>query len=198
MPLYKGGAFRDDPWLIIDDQAAVPDGKDVIVGKARFLTEIEALLARSGRLGVVLVAGGNLDGLVPYLGRLSLIELRIPKYSDGRFYSIARLLRDRHGFLGELRASGDVLRDQVLHLLRAGFDALDVTHPGTVEALRLGTIVAVHHHYQPASADEVETRPNQRPWRRISDFVTLSRVVRGEGGTRDAIVPPRSAAGSST
>ncbi len=168
MPLFKGGAFRDDPWVAVDDQTAVPDDKDIIVGKTRFLAEADSLLGWPGRLGVVLVAGENLEGLVPHLGRLALIVLRIPKYSDGRFYSIARLLRDRYGFRGELRAGGDVLRDQVLHLLRAGFDALDVTHPGTIEALRLGTIVAVHHHYQPASAETVETRPNQRPWRRMS------------------------------
>lgn len=168
MPLFKGGAFRDDPWVAVDDQTAVPDDKDIIVGKTRFLAEADSLLGWPGRLGVVLVAGENLEGLVPHLGRLALIVLRIPKYSDGRFYSIARLLRDRYGFRGELRAGGDVLRDQVLHLLRAGFDALDVTHPGTIEALRLGTIVAVHHHYQPASAETVETRPNQCPWRRMS------------------------------
>jgi uncharacterized protein (DUF934 family) len=175
MPLFKGGAFHNDPWIAVDDQAALPEGRDIIIGKVRFLAEADALLGWSGRLGVVLVAGETVDGLVPHLGRLALIVLRIPKYSDGRFYSIARLLRDRHGFRGELRASGDVLRDQVLHLLRAGFDALDVTHAGTIEALRLGTIVAVHHHYQPASAETVETRPNQRPWRRISNIETLSR-----------------------
>lgn len=175
MPLFKEGAFRDDPWVAVDDQAAMPDDKDIIVGKTRFLADSEALLGWPGRLGVRLVAGESLEGLAPHLSRLSLIELRIPKYSDGRFYSIARLLRDRHGFTGELRASGDVLRDQALHLLRAGFDALDVTHPGTIEALRTGTIVTVHHHYQPASAETVETRPNQRPWRRISGFGSLSR-----------------------
>ena len=174
MPLFKSGTFRDDPWIAVGDQTAAPEGQGIVVGKTRFLADSEALLGWPGRLGVVLVAGENLDGLVPHLGRLALIELRIPKYSDGRFYSVARLLRDRHGFSGELRASGDVLRDQILHLLRAGFDALDVTHPGTIEALRLGTIVAVHHHYQPASAETVETRLNQRPWRRISDFGTLS------------------------
>jgi uncharacterized protein (DUF934 family) len=124
--------------------------------------------AHGSEIGLVLVAGDTLDGLVDDLPKLALVVIRFPKYSDGRPYSLARLLRDRHGFGGELRASGDVLRDQVALMLRAGFDALEVTHPGTIVALRESRIVAVHHHYQPASAEASETRPDTRPWRRVS------------------------------
>jgi uncharacterized protein (DUF934 family) len=55
--------------------------------------------------------------------------LVVPKFKDGRAYSQARLLRERHGFRGELRATGDVLRDQFQFLLRAGFDAFEVKKP---------------------------------------------------------------------
>jgi uncharacterized protein (DUF934 family) len=168
MPLYKDGAFRPDPWLSVEDGAPLPAAGPVVVSRSRFLAEAEALLARQDGVGVLLVPGESLDGVAGHLDRLPLMALRIAKYSDGRPYSVARLLRDRHGYTGELRATGDVLRDQVVFLLRAGFDALDVTHAGTIQALRDGTIVGVHRHYQPASAEAREQRFNQRPWLRVS------------------------------
>ena len=64
--------------------------------------------------------------LAPYLDRLALVALVFPTFRDGRAYSQARLLRERHGFRGELRATGQVLRDQFMFLVRAGFDAFEV------------------------------------------------------------------------
>lgn len=168
MPLYKDGAFRPDPWIAADGDAPLPAIGAVVVGRARFLAETEALLERPEGIGLRLVPGESLEGIAEHVGRLPLIALRIARYSDGRPYSVARLLRDRHGYRGELRATGDVLRDQVVFLLRAGFDALEVTHPGTIEALRNGTIVGVHRHYQPATAETRERRSNERPWLRVS------------------------------
>jgi len=57
------------------------------------------------------------------LGAVARVEVNFPKFTDGRGYSIARLLRERHGYQGELRAVGDVLRDQIFYLSRCGFDA---------------------------------------------------------------------------
>jgi len=57
------------------------------------------------------------------LGAVARVEVNFPKFTDGRGYSIARLLRERHGYQGELRAVGDVLRDQIFYLARCGFDA---------------------------------------------------------------------------
>ena len=168
MPLYRAGGFQPDPWITADDDTPLPATGAVIVGKARFLAETETLLDRPDAVGVLLVPGESLEGIVGHLDRLPLVVLRIARYADGRPYSVARLLRDRHGYKGELRATGDVLRDQVVMLLRAGFDALDVAHPGTVEALRNGTIVGVHRHYQPASAESRERHSNERPWLRMS------------------------------
>ena len=73
--------------------------------------------------------------LAPYLDRLSLVALVFPQFRDGRAYSQARLLRERYGFRGELRATGQVLRDQFLFMLRAGFDSFEVTKPADAEAL---------------------------------------------------------------
>ncbi len=73
--------------------------------------------------GVCLQPDDDFDALLPDLPRLALIAVNFPVFTDGRGYSIARLLRERHGYRGELRAIGDVLRDQLYFLHRCGFDA---------------------------------------------------------------------------
>lgn len=107
-------------------EGPVPADADVIVPLARLLAEHEALFARSGRTGVRLPNDRGLDPILPYLARLALIAIEIPKFGDGRGYSLARLLRERHGFEGEIRAVGNVLRDQLLYLHRSGFDAFEL------------------------------------------------------------------------
>ncbi|EJW10788.1 Oxidoreductase probably involved in sulfite reduction [Rhodovulum sp. PH10] len=168
MPLYRDGGFVEDDWLFPPDDAPLPASGKVAVSKARFSAERDTLLARSEAIGVVLEAGDRLDDIAADLSRLALIAIRFPKFGDGRPYSLARLLRDRHGFRSELRATGDVLRDQIVPMLRAGFDALEPSHPGTIAALHEKRIVAVSHHYQPAAAGVSEKAPDRHPWRRIS------------------------------
>ncbi|MBI5114297.1 DUF934 domain-containing protein [Rhodoplanes serenus] len=168
MPLYRSGAFVTDDWTFLTDDTPLPATGAVGVSRTRFLAERDALLGRTDPVGVMLTAGDTLAGIVPDLPRLALIALRFPKYGDGRPYSLARLLRERHGYRGELRAIGDVLHDQIPLMRRCGFDAFEVTHPGTVAALRDQRVVAVRHHYQPASAEASEIRPESHPWRRVS------------------------------
>ena len=167
--LFRHGRRAEDEWQFPADEA-LPESGPLALPKARLLAEWEALSTRNTPLGVVLVSGETLAGLEDILPRLSLVRLVIPRYADGRLYSIARLLRDRHGFTGEVRAAGDILRDQVALLQRTGFDTLEVTHPGTIAALEDNRIVAVRHHYQAASAQETEAQPApaKRPWLRVS------------------------------
>ena len=80
--------------------------------------------ARSGELGVWLAAGEDVAALADDLALLQVIGLHFPKFTDGRSYSAATLLRTRHGYRGELRAIGQVLRDQFNYMTRCGFDAL--------------------------------------------------------------------------
>jgi uncharacterized protein (DUF934 family) len=75
------------------------------------------------------------EDLAPQLGRLKLIVLHFPKFTDGRAYSQARLLRGRLGYRGELRATGNVLRDQLPLMLRCGFDSFESDQPGFGPAL---------------------------------------------------------------
>lgn len=168
MALFRNGAFSGDDWVLPEDGAPLPESGPVAVGKQRWMAEREALLARDSPLGLLLTAGESLDAIATDIPRFSLIVLRFPRFSDGRPYSLARILRDRYGYGGELRAAGDVLRDQIGFLWRAGFDALEVTHPGTITALAEGRIHLFHHHYQPGSSVSAEASPGPRPWLRIS------------------------------
>jgi len=94
------------------------------------------------------------EDLAPHIGRLRLIVLDFPKFSDGRAYSQARLLRGRLGYRGELRATGGVLQDQIAFMLRCGFDSFESGQNGFGEALaKARTLFSVV--YQPAEDDQV-------------------------------------------
>jgi uncharacterized protein (DUF934 family) len=134
MPLVKQGRVATDMFVQVADGAELPGDGAVLISAARFLGDPEALLRRSGKLGVVWPNNRDIDDLVPYLERLAVVALVFPSFRDGRAYSQARLLRERHGYDGELRATGQVLRDQFVFMLRAGFDAFEVKKESDAEA----------------------------------------------------------------
>ena len=134
MPLVKGGKIVADPLIHVADDAELPGEGAILISAARFLENAEALSLRPGHTGVVWPNNRDVDDLVPYLGRLAAIALVFPTFRDGRAYSQARLLRERRGFKGELRATGQVLRDQFVFMLRAGFDAFEVKKQSDAEA----------------------------------------------------------------
>jgi len=129
MPLVKAGQIVEDSYVRVLDDAPLPDGAAVIVAAARFLADAAELTARDGAIGVLWPNNRKVAELEPWLNKLSLVALEFPKFRDGRAYSQARLLRERCGFRGELRATGDVLRDQFQFLVRAGFDSFEVKKP---------------------------------------------------------------------
>ncbi len=133
MPLVKGGKIVDDPFAHVADAAELPAKACVLVSAARFLEGPDALLKR-GKVGVIWPNSRDVDDLVPYLDRLAAVALVFPTFRDGRAYSQARLLRERYSYRGELRATGQVLRDQFVFMLRAGFDAFDVKKQADAEA----------------------------------------------------------------
>lgn len=118
---------RQDDWVRIDDDvtasAADVAGSSLLLTLAQWQAHREQWLAHEGRLGVLLEPDADPSVLADDLSRLSLIAVDFPNFTDGRGYSIARLLRQRHGFTGELRAVGDVLRDQLFFYERCGFDS---------------------------------------------------------------------------
>jgi len=115
-----------DPWAAVEDGAPVPDGGDVTVSIERWRGEAEALRARSGRVGVRVPGDADPDEIGPLLEGVSLVTVAFPKFTDGRGYTVARVLRERHGYAGGLRAVGHVLRDQLFYLARCGFDAFEL------------------------------------------------------------------------
>ncbi|WP_454621447.1 DUF934 domain-containing protein [Bradyrhizobium cenepequi] len=134
MPLVKNGKIATDIYAHVADGAEIPADGAILVPAARFLEDPEALLRRPGKVGVVWPNNRDIDELMPYLDRLAAVALVFPSFRDGRAYSQARLLRERYRFQGELRATGQVLRDQFVFMLRAGFDALDVKKEKDAEA----------------------------------------------------------------
>jgi uncharacterized protein (DUF934 family) len=147
-PIWRDGAFHADAWQNMPDDGE-PSVGPVIVSRKRWLAERDALAARNAPLGLRLEPGESLDEVAADLSRFALIALSFPKFSDGRAFSTARLLREKYGFAGELRAVGNVLADQITYMRRVGFDSYEVVHAPTRKALAAGRIAEVTLVYQP-------------------------------------------------
>jgi uncharacterized protein (DUF934 family) len=122
----KDGVYRgvEDPFTHVADDQDMASG-DVILSLTRFQAEGEGLLGEGRRVGVRLQSQEEVEALAYDLPRLTLVALEFPKYRDGRAYSNARVLRERFKFRGEVRAVGDVLREQASFMVRVGFDAFE-------------------------------------------------------------------------
>ncbi|MDB5429961.1 MAG: hypothetical protein JWP35_1077 [Caulobacter sp.] len=144
-PLFKLAGdeviVADDTFIDVADEDAIPEG-DVIVSLTRFQTEGEGLLAGGRKIGVRIQADEAVEDLAYDLPRLSLVAPVFPKYRDGRAYTTATLLRERLGFTGEVRAVGDVLREQAGFMVRCGFDAFQPADGATPAEWR----AAIHRH----------------------------------------------------
>jgi uncharacterized protein (DUF934 family) len=126
MPLVKDGKVVIDRFVAVADDAPLPSGGAVLVSAVRFLVDHRQLATRVAPVGVAWPNNRPVAELAPHVGRLKLIVLSFPTFKDGRAYTQARVLREQLGFRGELRATGEVLRDQFAFMVRAGFDAFEV------------------------------------------------------------------------
>lgn len=114
---------ENDPWITLEDEQAIPAEGAVILPLAQWLENRDALTDRE--IGVQVNGEDDLEQVLALNGQVELIAVEFPAFTDGRGFSIARLLR-RAGYQGQLRAVGDVTRDRLAYLERCGFDALDV------------------------------------------------------------------------
>jgi uncharacterized protein (DUF934 family) len=142
--IIRNRSVVDDGWRLLEagpflapgENGFVPElpAGDFAVPLALWRLRGDELIARSGRVGVLLAANDEPEAIAAELGRLALVAVRFEQFSDGRGHSLARLLRERYGWRGELRAVGDVRRDLLPFLERAGFDAFALRDGENAEA----------------------------------------------------------------
>lgn len=129
--LIKERRIVADNWQLLKSAAdksmpAVPLTGDIIVPLALWLEHREALSFRVGRIGVWLDSHEESASIAGDLDRFALVAVNFSTFTDGRGFSIARLLRERHGYKGELRAIGEVARDHLYFMSQCGFDAFSL------------------------------------------------------------------------
>lgn len=124
--IIKGDQVVDENWHLLPREATLDglsNSDDIIVPMSLWLDHAHALKVRDGGLGIWLESHEEIEAVTDDLAHFKVVALNFPVFSDGRHYSTARLLRDRYGYEGEIRAIGDVLRDQLFFMKRCGFDA---------------------------------------------------------------------------
>lgn len=140
MALIRHRKLAIDNWQLLDVLEVGEDGAlpplpagQIIVPIAAWRRARAQLLERDGAIGVWLSASDEPADIADDLGRFEVIAVQFPSFTDGRGYSIGRLLRERYGWSGELRAIGDIQRDQLFYLMRCGFDAFALREGEDVE-----------------------------------------------------------------
>ena len=164
--LWTPTGFREDEWAHAESAAALAGNGRFILPLQVFL-DIEPQVRRSAkeRLGVVLQPGDQLGKIADLLDQLSLVALAFPAFSDGRSFSKGELLRGRYHFGGSVRATGQVLVDQLPHMLRLGFDEFEISNPVLLKRLEEGRTGGLGLYYQPAAVPE--PKGSKYSWRRM-------------------------------
>lgn len=150
MQIIKDQQLIDNIWNFADDDSVITDPDNVTVSLARWLEQHEQLLKRTGKTGVRLVPGNDVKALSETLATLDLIELDFPVFVDGRLFSVARLLRSRYNYQGEIRAVGRYLADQVFYLHRVGVNSFQFNDEKQLQ-LALSCFSDFSVSYQPSS-----------------------------------------------
>lgn len=125
--LIRQGQHLEDNWTLLPatdtpESVTLPEGK-LVVPVNVWLAHRDTLASRDGEIGVWLDSTDEPEAIAVDLPKLALVAINFPVFADGRGFSFARVIRDRYGFEGELRAIGDVARDQLFYMMRCGFDA---------------------------------------------------------------------------
>ncbi|SDF51849.1 DUF934 domain-containing protein [Thalassobaculum litoreum] len=128
MPIVKHDCVIEDVWRPLNgrDLTEICPNESVLLSLEEWRSIGRAAAARFERIGIALAPDEAVEDIVDALPELDLVALSFPKFNDGRAFSQARLLRERLGFIGEIRATGHVIRDLFLFMQRSGFDAVAV------------------------------------------------------------------------
>jgi uncharacterized protein (DUF934 family) len=150
MPLIKDDQPATDAFAHVADGEALPPEGPIIIGLARWQEERGLIEPRNTPLGVQLKPNDAVEQIAGDLDRLAVVALEFPKFNDGRAMSQARLLRERYGYRGEIRATGKVVRDLLLFMHRCGFDAFEVADTITADIVAK-SLAEFDVFYQPAA-----------------------------------------------
>jgi uncharacterized protein (DUF934 family) len=165
MPLYKEGHFAPDPWRRLDGLAELPAEGHVILPMKSWEDLAPERRRTNVAFGLLLEPSQPVEAIARDLPYLGLIAIQFPKFTDGRGYSMAQQIRERYHFQGELRATGDVLFDQLQFMARCGFDAFEISDPATMRRLKeRHSPETMRHFYQPGYGPEEPV--GNSPWRR--------------------------------
>ncbi|WP_417675663.1 DUF934 domain-containing protein [Roseibium sp.] len=165
--IYANGAFIDESRNPIESADDLPVDGNVTVPLELFLEAPETYLQRGENTAVLIAAGEKAEALRPHLERLSLVIVAFPKFTDGRGFSAARILREELGYRGDIRAAGDYILDQVPLMRRCGISSFEISKPEVVKALKDGEWPEVTRYLQPVGTVE-EIPAGTRPWARRS------------------------------
>jgi uncharacterized protein (DUF934 family) len=136
MALIKHAEIAQDPWTDASGLEAIPQAGPVIVSLEQWEAHRDALVGRADPVGIRLRSDEPPARIADDLAHFELVALEFPAFKDGRAYSYARLLRERHGYTGELRAVGDVLCEQLHFMERCGFDAFEIESGNALDEWR--------------------------------------------------------------
>ncbi len=132
-----------------DVQSSKPSGAIIVTLAAWRRRKSEFLRSREP-VGVRLGAGDDLDEIVDHLDSIALVALEFGSFTEGRAYTYARKLRQRHGYKGEIRAVGDVSRDRLAFMERCGFNAYELRSDDQLQDA-LNAFAEISNVYQPCA-----------------------------------------------
>lgn len=151
MALLRDGRAVPDPFTDSSAGDTLPAAGPVLVSLAQWQVRRDELLARGTPLGIRLRSDQSPTQIAGDLGYFAVVALEFPKYRDGRAYTHARILKERLGYIGEIRAVGDVLQEQLHFMQRCGFNAFEI--PGADPELAWRTIAGDHTVWYQATGD---------------------------------------------
>ncbi|ADZ71952.1 DUF934 domain-containing protein [Polymorphum gilvum] len=164
--IYANGTFTQEVWTAVEgDGPLAPEG-GLLVAFARFLEAPHAFAGLDRRVGVLIGPADDVARLAGHLAGLDLVVVDFPKFSDGRGFSSARILREQLGYVGDIRAAGAYILDQMPLLRRCGVTSFEIVKPEIEKALAVGHWPEVTRYLQPVGT--VAERPaGTRPWARL-------------------------------
>ena len=133
MQIIRDRKIVEDNWLHLDTESTGLVKGDITISLVRWQAEHETLVKHNVRLGLRLSGDDPLEEIIPDLENFALIVLSFPAFTDGRCYSFARLLRDRHDYQGEIRAQGDILHDQLFYMAQCGINSFEMANSNQLE-----------------------------------------------------------------